>query len=216
MYMEEIGAVPPPGTESPTERTLRFSDLAEAGAAFRFCPACASSHLYSQRGRLWRCPDCGFEYFHNVATAAGIILECGGRIVFVVRAREPAKGKLALPGGFVEPGERAEDAAIRECREEIGWAPERIEFLASYPNIYRYHDIPYATCDMYFWSRAHSLDPEDYDCDEEESTCLSFIEVSQIPWDDIAFDSTRRALRRYVKTRSWEFPSRGPDSETDE
>jgi ADP-ribose pyrophosphatase YjhB (NUDIX family) len=190
------------GTEAEPGESPRFSELSEAGAAFRHCPACASPFLRSERGRRWICPDCGFEYFHNVAAAAGLILERDGSILLVVRAREPARGKLALPGGFVEPGESAEEAAMRECREEIGWAPERMEFLASYPNLYRYRGIPYATCDLFFRARAPSLEASDYDCDGEETSELRFIEASRIPWADIAFGSARRALESYATFRS--------------
>ncbi len=173
--------------------------LIEAGSSFRFCPACASPRLISDRGRRWICPDCGFEYFHNVATAAGIVIIVGGRVLFLVRAREPALGRLALPGGFVEPGERAEDAALRECREELGWAPDSLEFLASYPNLYPYKGVPYATCDLYFRASAPGLDPDALDIDAGESSSVKLLELDDLAWDLVAFESTRRALRRHQR-----------------
>ncbi|RLE57343.1 MAG: NUDIX hydrolase [Thermoprotei archaeon] len=43
-----------------------------------------------------------------------------GKVVLVKRVREPYSGYWALPGGFVEYGERVEDAAVREFYEETG------------------------------------------------------------------------------------------------
>lgn len=150
---------------------------------------------------MWTCPDCGFEYFHNVATAAGIIIQTAGSILLLRRTREPRAGFLALPGGFIEPGERAEDGAMRECREELGWAPDRIDFLASYPNLYRYRGIPYATCDLFFRAKASAADMAGFMADPAEVAGLLYVPVDAIPWDEMAFDSARKALRQYIPMR---------------
>ena len=71
---------------------------------FRFCPACGADGLRFEADRRFTCARCGFEYFHNVATAAGAVIEAAGKILFLVRVQEPALGRLALPGGFVDPG----------------------------------------------------------------------------------------------------------------
>ena len=52
-------------------------------------------------------------------TVDGIVL-IEDRIVFVRRGNEPFRGKLALPGGFVEADETVEEAVVREMREETG------------------------------------------------------------------------------------------------
>ncbi len=49
-----------------------------------------------------------------------VLLEEGGKILLVKRAFPPFKGRWALPGGYIEYGERAEEAAAREAKEETG------------------------------------------------------------------------------------------------
>jgi len=44
----------------------------------------------------------------------------GDRVLVTVRGIEPEKGRMDLPGGFVEVGEHPRDALTREAREELG------------------------------------------------------------------------------------------------
>ncbi len=161
---------------------------------FEFCPSCGKRGIEWLADRFWRCPACGFEYFHNVATAAGVIIECRGAILMLRRAREPQKGMLALPGGFVDPGERAEVAALRECKEELGWAPTDISFHSSYPNTYVYKGVPYHTCDLYFYGRIDTVDAEDLCPDCYEIAEVQFMLPEFIPLEKLAFESARQAI----------------------
>jgi len=47
-----------------------------------------------------------------------------GKVLLVERGRDPDRGKWGFPGGLVETGETAAEAAIRELREETGVAAE--------------------------------------------------------------------------------------------
>jgi ADP-ribose pyrophosphatase YjhB (NUDIX family) len=176
--------------------------------AFRFCPSCgaggdAGGPVFLN-GKRWLCGSCGFQYFHNVATAAGLILDTLGEIVFVERALEPRKGKLSLPGGFVNPGERAEDGALRECREEIGWAPPELSFLGSFPNVYEYGGVSYNTCDIYFYYRfPGGADLSRFSLGDGETAAVRLARPSELREGDLAFPSLVKAIdvyRRLKKT----------------
>lgn len=66
-------------------------------------------------------------------TADGVILK-DKKILLVKRKNEPFKGKWALPGGFVEYGERVEESVIREVHEETGLKTKIRDFIGVYSN----------------------------------------------------------------------------------
>jgi NAD+ diphosphatase len=171
--------------------------------AFRFCPSCGASEPAFLDGKRWLCGECGFEYYHNVATAVGVILDRAGEVVFLERALDPGKGKLGLPGGFVDPGERAEDAVVRECLEEIGWAPPSLSFLASFPNVYPFKGIEYRTCDFYFHYRFPELAPMPRIAPRDgESVSIRLMPLGEIRAEDLAFASLARAIEAYSRLRT--------------
>lgn len=70
-----------------------------------------------------RCAALEYAYEHSLRrpslTADGILV-VGDKLMLVKRKQEPFKGRYALPGGFVEYGERVEDCIMREFAEETG------------------------------------------------------------------------------------------------
>lgn len=52
--------------------------------------------------------------------AVGIVCLRGDSVLLIRRGKPPRMGEWSLPGGRIEPGEKAVDAALRELKEETG------------------------------------------------------------------------------------------------
>jgi ADP-ribose pyrophosphatase YjhB (NUDIX family)/GNAT superfamily N-acetyltransferase len=87
-----------------------------------YCPRCGAAleRRFAEGREREVCPACGFVFYRNPVPAVGVVVELDGRVVLVRRKYEPRAGYWALPAGFMELGESAEEAAIRECHEETG------------------------------------------------------------------------------------------------
>lgn len=72
------------------------------------------------------------ERHKNPTPTVDIIIEEASRILLIKRRNEPFKDHLALPGGFVNEGEKVEDAAKREAEEETSLVVDLIDILGVY------------------------------------------------------------------------------------
>lgn len=142
------------------------------------------------------CPDCQFEYFHNTASAAAAIICCGDEMLLTVRAQDPEKGQLDLPGGFVDHNESIEDALTRELKEELGLHITNWQYFYSGANTYPYKGVLYHTCDVVFVSRL-SKKPE-IKADAAEIAEYKWIKFDEIDSDKIAFASLRKAVEKFL------------------
>lgn len=80
------------------------------------------------------CPTCGTEVkqYRNPFPTVDIIIEISDGIILIER-KNPPYG-WALPGGFVDYGERLEDAAVREALEETSLKVSGLKLLGCYSN----------------------------------------------------------------------------------
>ena len=158
---------------------------------FKFCPRCSGSFI-PQHDFSFICESCGLHFFSNACAAVcGLIQDYEGRLLLTKRAKEPKKGMLDLPGGFVDPLESIEDGLKREIREELGVAVSDAKYLCSFPNRYVYSGLTYFTIDLAFICKVDDVSiikPAD---DVED---VHFVSPDKINLKDIAFESIRNII----------------------
>jgi NAD+ diphosphatase len=118
---------------------------------FRYCPKCSSSRFEISGKRSLKCSDCGLQYFINsTAAVAALVADGNGCLLLTTRGVEPHYGMLDLPGGFIDPGETAEEAVVRELHEELGLKVKETIYAGSSTNEYVYAGLSVFTLDLAF------------------------------------------------------------------
>lgn len=162
---------------------------------FRHCPQCGQAQPAIGQAPF-HCGACGFLFYFNPAIAVGaVLLAPDDTVLLIRRAKDPHRGKLSVPGGFVDAGEVAEAALRREIREEVGLAVERLDYFCSLPNVYHYRGVTYQVLDFFFVGR---VDTKSTQADPGEVAEVCWLPQSQILPEEIAFDSVREMLRRFL------------------
>jgi len=174
------------------------------GRPFRFCPVCAAAlePRALKMGEPMRLvctgPTCGFVFYLDPKLAVGtIVCMPDGRIVLTRRAIEPGHGLWVFPGGYVDRGEEVRTAALREAREEAGIdiAIDGLVGIYSYPGTTAVIIVYSAV-----WTGGELV------IDDESSDIRAF-ELVDLPWDELAFPSTKDSLRDYLAARAGHGPT---------
>lgn len=131
------------------------------------------------------CRGCGFVFYLDSKVAAGTIPVLDGKVVLLKRAIEPGYGKWVFPGGLVDRGETVEAAAVRETKEEVNLNVRPLDLLG----VYSYPGRPVIVVVYRAEVIGGELRPGD------EALEARVFDNQEIPWDELAFPSTRDALR---------------------
>jgi 8-oxo-dGTP diphosphatase len=160
------------------------ASLNPALAEARFCPRCGQPADVDFPRRI-SCSHCGYAAYYNPKPVASVVpVDDTGGVILLRRGFEPGQGLWTFPGGFVELGESVQEAAHREIDEELGIAIELGPLVGVYSRAEdRVVLIVY---------RGRALDPPRT---SPEAVEVRSFEVDEIPWAQLAFWSTKLALR---------------------
>ncbi len=160
---------------------------------------CGSDSVVFRQNNSIICNNCGFRFYLNSAAAVALlILNDKGELLLTKRAFDPEKGKFDLPGGFVNTGERAEDAVKRELKEELNIDVCKMRYFGSYPNEYVYSGLTTYTLDMAFVCTVESF----YSMEANDDVAdYRFYVPNCIDFEEIAFKSVKNIIADFIKNK---------------
>jgi NAD+ diphosphatase len=107
--------------------------LANWHAAHPRCSRCGAPTTSAKGGAVRRCDDDGSEHFPRTDPAMIVLVADGADRVLLGRQAVWPAGRYSTLAGFVEPGESAEQAVVREVAEETGVQVRDVRYVASQP-----------------------------------------------------------------------------------
>ncbi|MFH1091931.1 MAG: NUDIX domain-containing protein [Pseudomonadota bacterium] len=159
---------------------------------YRFCPECGArmSQQPDPGGGppLMECSRCGLVIHLDPKVAVAGLLTRDGAVLLLKRAREPRKGFWCLPGGYVDRGETLEAGLTREVIEETGFSVEVKDLIG----LYSYPDYPVVVAIYKAAILGGNLPPG------PELLEARWFKPDELPWEDLAFASTKEALASWA------------------
>ncbi len=163
---------------------------------FVFCPSCGRPALFPRTAKSFSCRECEFVFYINCAAAAmALIFNDEKNLLVTRRKKDPAKGRLDLPGGFAEPGETIEQGLARELKEELNLDLVHLEYLCSASNTYPYEKVVYPITDMAFVCRVSGFENIRARDDVQE---FLFVNLADFDLDRFGMPSPKEAVRFYM------------------
>jgi ADP-ribose pyrophosphatase YjhB (NUDIX family) len=127
------------------------------------------------------CEDCGFVHYDNPKIVVGSVATWEGKVLLCRRAIPPRIGYWTLPGGFMELRETTAEGAAREAWEEARAHIDVVDLFAIY-NIPRISQVQ-----LFYRARLLKSDIEP----GPESQAVQLCTWDEIPWEELAFPSSR-------------------------
>lgn len=160
-------------------------------ATIKFCPRCAGGLIKQPVPPEFKhhlaCNGCGYIYYFNPKVVGCALPIRDNKVLLLKRNIEPSLGRWTYPGGFVDLGETVMQAAVRETKEETNVDIE----IASLLDVYSYPHVPVVI--VVYLARIIGGEPRS----GVEAQDTAFFDYHQIPWRELAFNSTHEALQAW-------------------
>ncbi|MGB8347553.1 MAG: NUDIX hydrolase [Ktedonobacteraceae bacterium] len=160
---------------------------------FKYCPMCATPLVEQDiyHGLRLTCPDCGFINFLEPKVVAVIVIEDEDKILLGKRNIDPGMGRWSFVSGYVERGEKLEEAAIREVKEETNLEVQLERLIG----IYSERDNPHIV--IAFAASITNNNTNEIVAQPDEVSELAFFALDKIPTLAFPTDTTiLQALRQ--------------------
>ena len=154
--------------------------------AYNYCPQCGGELAFSDG--LPHCNTCNETFYRNAKPCASVLLVRDGEVLLAKRGREPFMGAYDIIGGFMEPDELPEAAAIREAKEETGLDVQITKLLGIYVD--RYGEDGDYTLNIHYIGEITGGEMKPMD----DVAALEWVPIADVPLDD-GFQNTRDGLR---------------------
>lgn len=161
----------------------------------KFCPKCGKRLSVSkkEKGKNF-CQNCGFLFYLNPAPCVGAVIIKDKKILLGKRKKKPYKGCWDIPGGFMEPGEKPQEALKREIKEELGIEIVVKDLIDFFPDTYGNHGWPTLNLHYFAGIKSGRLKPA------SDVVELKWFDLKNLP-KRVAFKNTREVLRK-IKNES--------------
>jgi len=151
----------------------------------KFCPLCGSPIEKTLSPDHPTCPNDNFVWYQDPKVAAGTLVTKSEKLLLVKRKFPPHVNRWSYPSGFVDAGEKVEDAAKREVFEETNINVEIDKLLGVYSN---------TNNDTIFIAYSGSAINENIVIGSE-SIDVSWFEINHLP--SLAFVHDQKILQRW-------------------
>ncbi len=160
----------------------------------KFCPRCGHHftlediHIPNQPQLI--CHHCQFIFYLDpkLVVVAVVLNRKRDKVLLLQRNEEPGKGLWAFPGGHVERGNDLFETIKKEIKEETGLSVEVKEII----------DIFSSTEDGLIQLTYEAIADNEEVVVNIESMRGCFFYFDEIPWDNLAFSSTKKLLCLYI------------------